>query len=169
MMTSSPSRQAHQPPPPPQPPFGGAHRLPPQPAPSDWQPTPAEGQWIAYTPEAFSERLGKDNLVLDFTADWCPTCKLLERTVLTPPRLTEWERRHKVVFMKVDLTRQTPPAMALLRALGSQSIPVAAFFPAGEQATRPLVLRDLFTASQFEQAMDEAFGPPHALPAANGE
>ena len=34
------------PPPPPQQPFGGAHRLPPQPAPSDWQPTPAEGQWI---------------------------------------------------------------------------------------------------------------------------
>lgn len=34
------------PPPPPQPPFGGAHRLTPQPAPSDWQPTPAEGQWI---------------------------------------------------------------------------------------------------------------------------
>ena len=33
-------------PPPPQPPFGGAHRLPPQPAPSDWQPTPSEGQWI---------------------------------------------------------------------------------------------------------------------------
>ena len=34
------------PPPPPQPPFGGAHRLPAQPGPSDWQPTPAEGQWI---------------------------------------------------------------------------------------------------------------------------
>ncbi|RUP29344.1 MAG: hypothetical protein EKK51_20765 [Mycolicibacterium sp.] len=34
------------PPPPPQPPFGGAHRRPPQPGPSDWQPTPAEGQWI---------------------------------------------------------------------------------------------------------------------------
>ena len=123
---------------------------------------PAEGQWIAYTPEAFSERLGKDNLVLDFTADWCPTCKLLERTVLTPPRLTEWERRHKVVFMKVDLTRQTPPAMALLRALGSQSIPVAAFFPAGEAAKKPIVLRDLFTANQFEQALIEAFGPPAA-------
>ncbi|MCT7369251.1 DUF6779 domain-containing protein [Mycolicibacterium llatzerense] len=34
------------PPPPPQPPFGGAHRLTPPPAPSDWQPSPAEGQWI---------------------------------------------------------------------------------------------------------------------------
>jgi thiol:disulfide interchange protein DsbD len=129
----------------------------------------AEAEWVAYTPESFAARLGQDNLVLDFTADWCPTCKLLERTVLTPSRVAQWGKRHKTVFMKVDLTRQTPPAMALLRALGSQSIPVAAFFPAGEQATRPLVLRDLFTASQFEQAMDEAFGPPHALPAANGE
>ena len=52
-----------------------------------------------------------ENLVLDFTADWCPTCKLLERTVLTPARLTQWGERHKTVFMKVDLTRQTPPAM----------------------------------------------------------
>ncbi|WP_232502849.1 protein-disulfide reductase DsbD family protein [Solidesulfovibrio magneticus] len=128
----------------------------------------AEAEWVAYTPETFAAHQGKDNLVLDFTADWCPTCKLLERTVLTPPRVAQWGKRHKAVFMKVDLTRQTPPAMALLRALGSQSIPVAAFFPAGEAASRPLVLRDLFTAGQFEQAMDEAFGPPSALPTATG-
>jgi len=125
---------------------------------------PAEAQWTAYTPEAFAERLGKENLVLDFTADWCPTCKLLERTVLTPARLTEWEGRHRTVFMKVDLTRQTPPAMALLRALGSRSIPLAAFFPAGEEAKKPLVLRDLFTVRQFEQALVEAFGPPAGTP-----
>ena len=132
---------------------------------------PAEAEWVAYTPEAFAERLGNDNLVLDFTADWCPTCKLLERTVLTPPRVTQWGTRHKAVFMKVDLTRQTPPAMALLRALGSQSIPVAAFFPAGRDAQAPLVLRDLFTAGQFEQAMDEAFGGPArtAAPQSAGE
>ena len=126
---------------------------------------PVEAEWVAYTPETFAERLGRDNLVLDFTADWCPTCKLLERTVLTPPRVAQWGARHKAVFMKVDLTRQTPPAMALLRALGSQSIPVAAFFPAGQRATAPLVLRDLFTAGQFEQAMDEAFGNSVEIPA----
>lgn len=118
---------------------------------------PPEAEWLAYSPEVFRERLGRDNLVLDFTADWCPTCKLLERTVLTPARLTQWAGKQGAVFMKVDLTRQTPPAMALLRALGSQSIPVAAFFPAGDGAKSPLVLRDLYTAGQFEQAMDEAF------------
>jgi thiol:disulfide interchange protein len=128
---------------------------------------PAEAEWVAYSPEAFSARLGRENLVLDFTADWCPTCKVLERAVLTPPRLTQWAQRRKVVFMKVDLTRQTPPAMALLRALGSQSIPLAAFFPTGTGATSPLVLRDLFTVSQFEQAMAEAFGDAAATGAAS--
>ncbi len=121
---------------------------------------PAETGWIAYSPETLEKHLGKDNVVLDFTADWCPTCKLLERTVLTGPRVGQWAGRHRAVFMKVDLTRQTPPAMALLRALGSQSIPVVAFFPAGEKAKSPLVLRDLFTAGQFEQALTQAFAPP---------
>ncbi len=123
---------------------------------------PDEAKWISYTPEAFEARLGKENLVLDFTADWCPTCKFLERTVLTPPRLAEWSKRHEATFMKVDLTSPSPTAMELLRALDSRSIPAAAFFPKGEAARTPLVLRDLFTASQFGQALDEAFGQPHA-------
>ncbi|WP_428562855.1 MAG: protein-disulfide reductase DsbD family protein [Solidesulfovibrio sp. DCME] len=130
----------------------------------------AEADWIAYTPEAFARHFGKDNLVVDFTADWCPTCKLLERTVLTPSRVAQWAARGKAVFMRVDLTRQTPPAMALLKALGSQSIPVVGFFPAGDGAKAPLVLRDLFTAGQFEQALSEAFIPsaaPQAPPSAS--
>ncbi|MGD9609268.1 MAG: cytochrome c biogenesis protein CcdA [Desulfovibrionaceae bacterium] len=119
---------------------------------------PDETRWLAYSPESFEERLGKENLVVDFTADWCPTCKFLERTVLTPPRLKGWANRHGAAFIKVDLTGQHPRAMALLRRLGSQSIPVVAFFPAGPQASAPLVLRDLYTTSQFEQALHEAFG-----------
>ncbi|MHC1712652.1 MAG: protein-disulfide reductase DsbD family protein [Solidesulfovibrio sp.] len=125
---------------------------------------PPEAEWVAYNPEAFEARLGRENLVLDFTADWCPTCKVLERTVLTPPRLTLWGDRHKAVFMKVDLTRQTPAAMALLKALGSQSIPVVAFFPKGDTADSPLVLRDLFTVRQFENALAEAFENEAAAP-----
>ena len=119
----------------------------------------AEPQWQIYTPETFANRLGKKNLVVDFTADWCPTCKFLERTVLTPPRLTAWAKSHDSEFIRVDLTSQNPRAMELLRQLGSVSIPVVAFFPAGSSAGTPLVLRDLYTASQFTQAMDEAFGP----------
>lgn len=116
-------------------------------------------QWENYTPQSFENRLGKKNLVVDFTADWCPTCKFLERTVLTPPRLYAWAKQHDTEFIRVDLTNQNPKAMEFLRSLGSVSIPVVAFFPAGTGAETPLVLRDLYTAGQFTQALTEAFGP----------
>ena len=47
--------------------------------------------------------------------------------------------------------------MRLLRGLGSQSIPMVAFFPAGKAAANPLVLRDLYTAGQFTTALRQAF------------
>ena len=46
----------------------------------------------------------------------------------------------------------------LLEALGSKSIPLTALFPAGEQASSPLVLRDVYTAGTLEDAMEKAFG-----------
>lgn len=118
---------------------------------------PADPKWVDYSPQAFQERLGKENIVLDFTADWCPTCKFLERTVLTPARLADWSKRHNAVFMKVDLTSRNPETMDLLRGLGSQSIPMVAFFPTGKAAATPLVLRDLYTTNQFNNALREAF------------
>lgn len=122
--------------------------------------TPGAGShWLPYTPEAFENRLGKKNLVVDFTADWCPTCKFLERTVLTPARLAAWAKGHNTEFIQVDLTNQNPRAMDFLRQLGSVSIPVVAFFPAGTGSGRPLVMRDLYTTKQFTQALNQAFGP----------
>ena len=47
--------------------------------------------------------------------------------------------------------------MDLLRGLGSQSIPVVAFFPTGKAAANPLVLRDLYTSGQFNNALRQAF------------
>lgn len=120
-------------------------------------PSAGEPRWVTYSPQTFQSRLGRENLVLDFTADWCPTCKFLERTVLTSKRLEQWAKRHQAVFMRVDLTKRNPETMDFLRGLGSQSIPVVAFFPAGSESAKPLVLRDLYTAGQLDQAMAEAF------------
>jgi len=39
-----------------------------------------------------------------------------------------------------------------------KSIPLTALFPAGEQASSPLVLRDVYTAGTLEDAMEKAFG-----------
>ncbi|WP_243358154.1 protein-disulfide reductase DsbD family protein [Fundidesulfovibrio terrae] len=121
-------------------------------------PAPETAVWRPFDKAAFNQALGKENLLLDFTADWCPTCKALEKTVLAGDAVAKLQKRHGFIAMRVDLTREDPEAMALLRALGSASIPVAAAFPKGEEAKKPVVLRDLFTSGQLGEALKEAFG-----------
>ncbi len=117
-------------------------------------PRPASVPWISFNMTTFHSLWSKEPLFVEFTADWCPSCKVLEHTVLTPSRLETLTRRYGVQLIRVDLTRQDPDGEALLRALDSVSIPVAAIFPAGDEANRPLVLRDLYTASQLESAFE---------------
>jgi thiol:disulfide interchange protein DsbD len=114
-------------------------------------------QWRSFTPEYFSAQLGKKNMLLEFTADWCPNCKFLEATVLTDENLKEWQRRYNMEFIRADITSGNSYATRLLEALGSKSIPLAALFPTGENASSPLVLRDMYTARHIEKNMNRIF------------
>ena len=92
--------------------------------------------------------------MVEFTADWCPSCKFLEQTVLTPKRLHAITERYGLRLIKVDLTRPDPEAQALLRAIGSVSNPRSRpFSPRASSQTAPIVLRDLYTASQLEDTL----------------
>lgn len=109
--------------------------------------------WTPFSAQDFQAALGKEALLVEFTADWCPSCKVLERAVLAPERLNALADRYGLRLVRVDLTRPNPEGEALLRALGSVSIPVTAVFPRGFLANSPLVLRDLYTARQLEEAL----------------
>ncbi|WP_147821282.1 protein-disulfide reductase DsbD family protein [Salidesulfovibrio onnuriiensis] len=121
-----------------------------------WALTPKDNEvhWQKFQAHELAEQLGKTTMLIDFTADWCPTCKVIERTVLTPDNLAEWKHKYDVAFIRVDLTEDNPEGERLLHALGSKSIPVAALFSAGEDAHKPVVLRDVFTASQLENLLE---------------
>ncbi|MGE4298645.1 MAG: cytochrome c biogenesis protein CcdA [Desulfovibrionaceae bacterium] len=115
-------------------------------------------EWEPFEPETFARELGKTPMLVDFTADWCPNCKVLEKVTLTQRNLAPLVERYGVRLVKADLTEENLPASSLLQALGSQSIPVVALFPRGDAGAAPLVLRDLFTIGQLEEAMAQAFG-----------
>ena len=117
------------------------------------QPAPEPAPWETFRADTFRSLLKKEPLMVEFTADWCPSCKFLEQTVLTPKRLHAITERYGLRLIKVDLTRPDPEAQALLRAIGSVSIPVTAIFPKGLLSNSPIVLRDLYTASQLEDAL----------------
>ena len=96
-------------------------------------------------------------MLVEFTADWCPSCKAMEQTTLNKNRMTALRDRYKMRTIKVDITREDPVAKRFLRELGSGSIPLIALFPAGDAARRPLVLRDLVTPAQLEDALERTF------------
>lgn len=130
-----------------------------------WTFTPKDTEgivWHDFDAVSVQKMLGHEPLILEFTADWCPNCKVLERTTLTHDNVREWAKDYGARFIRVDLTRNETAndaaAEALLHALGSHSIPLVALFPSGEDYTSPLVLRDIFTPSQMEDALKEAFG-----------
>lgn len=121
------------------------------------QPRPRTA-WTEFEAASFRAQLGQSNILVDFTADWCPTCKVLEQTVLTPDRLASWKKEYGLTLIRVDLSRPNPEAEKLLAALGSKSIPLLAVFGAAAP-DRPLVLRDLFTGAQVRQALSQALNP----------
>ncbi|MDR2051484.1 MAG: hypothetical protein LBQ63_06930 [Deltaproteobacteria bacterium] len=112
-------------------------------------------RWQSFSPDSFRERLGRDNLLLDFTADWCINCRALELSTLSDERLARWAELYALRYIKVDLTRPFPQGEALLHALGSVSIPFLAVIPA-RAPLAPLVLRDLVTPGQMEAALRQA-------------
>jgi thiol:disulfide interchange protein DsbD len=110
--------------------------------------------WKNFDMGEFSALRGQENLILDFTADWCPNCKFLEKTVLTPEKSAAFAAKHNAMLMRVDLTRHDPQLMALLESLGSKSIPILAIFPK-DNPDSPLVLRDMFTSGQLNEALEQ--------------
>ncbi|SMP43833.1 thiol:disulfide interchange protein DsbD [Desulfonatronum zhilinae] len=117
---------------------------------------PVSSDWEPFSSELYVQALGTDRMLVEFTAEWCPNCKFLEKTVLTPGNLAPFQDKYGLRLVKVDLTHDNPDGMALLRGLGSQSIPLVAIFDRGESAERPMILRDLFTLGQLEQALETA-------------
>lgn len=111
--------------------------------------------WETFRAAEFNAALGTVPLLVDFTADWCPNCKVLEHSVLTNANLEQWRQRYGLRLVKVDLSRDNPAGQAFLERLGSSSIPIVAIFPAGEEKNRPLVLRDLFGKTTLEKALGE--------------
>lgn len=119
-----------------------------------WAFTPMQDkvEWVPYTPQTFAERLGKENLLVEFTADWCPTCKVLEKTTLKEENMLKLTAGYPLTLMRVDMTREEAGSLALLRGLNSASIPLLAIFPASEPLA-PVVLRDAYSFSQLEEAV----------------
>jgi thiol:disulfide interchange protein len=72
---------------------------------------------------------------VNFTADWCVTCKVNERTALTSPKVAAAFRQADVVYLKGDWTARDNVIAAELAAHGRQGVPLYLVFRPGASAT----------------------------------
>ncbi|MCX7426634.1 MAG: thioredoxin family protein, partial [Planctomycetia bacterium] len=112
--------------------------------------------WRPYSRAALEESVASGKSVLiDFTADWCLTCKTLEAQVLNTAPVSQAIDAAGVVTMKADWTHGDPEVTAMLDTLGSKQVPVIAIFPAADP-NRPIVLRDGYTQASLLDALKTA-------------
>jgi thiol:disulfide interchange protein DsbD len=107
-----------------------------------------EGQWVPFNVALLDAALAEGRpVVVDWTADWCINCHVLEAAVLSKEPVQTAFRTSNALLLKADLSVDNPPATALNRKLGGEAIPVLAIFSPG-RPLEPVVLRDSYTQSR---------------------
>jgi len=121
----------------------------------DTGPAHAAGSEFSLRRLADNNAAGKISIV-KFTADWCPNCSLVERTSLYTERVMKLVRDSGADLMVADITRHNPEAEALMKKLGTRSIPFLAVFPSGDQFLRPWCLRDMYSEGDVAGSIEKA-------------
>ena len=81
--------------------------------------------WERWSPERVAEATSEGRTVLvDFTADWCLTCQVNDRTVLATDEVRDAVARHRVVLLKADWTKRDARIAAALAGYGRASVPL---------------------------------------------
>jgi thiol:disulfide interchange protein len=121
--------------------------------------------WQPFSVGALSKLRSEGKTVMvDFTADWCLTCKTNLKFAINTPGVLEVIRSNDVVPLLADWTDGSQEIKDMLTALESNSIPVVAIFPA-DRPNEPIVLRDLISQGRLLDALKEA-GPSQSSVAA---
>jgi thiol:disulfide interchange protein len=118
-----------------------------------------EIRWVPFSEQRLNRLIEQDRTVMvDFTADWCLTCKALEATVLNTQEVRDSLREKGVVTLLADWTDGDPEISKMLESLAnSKQVPVLAIFPAGRPEDR-IVLLGGYTKSTVLAKLEEA-GP----------
>ena len=122
--------------------------------------TPSESAlpWQPYSPQALAiARAQGKTVMVDFTADWCLTCKTNLKLAINREEVKQVVLENDVVTLVADWTDKNDMIKDALLELNSQSIPLLAIYP-GDPSREVQVLPDLLSKSQVLEALAEA-GP----------
>ena len=103
------------------------------------------------------EALARDGatVFIDFTADWCVTCKVYERTVIETDDIRAALLEGCVVPVKADYTREDDAITEWLRRFERPGVPMYVILPAGDPG-RAILLPDVLTKGALIEGLKKA-------------
>lgn len=112
--------------------------------------------WKPFTEAKLNASLAENKTVLvDFSADWCLTCKRNEKFALNTQKTLDLVKDHDVVTLYADYTAESEEIKRWLDNFESISVPLTVIFPAG-QPDKAIVLRDLYTEAMLLENLEKA-------------
>ncbi|MBV8898783.1 MAG: thioredoxin family protein [Verrucomicrobia bacterium] len=107
---------------------------------------PSRLVWREFSPQSLDLALASGRPVfVDFTADWCITCKANERFAIDTPAVRNAFSRKNVVTLRADWTHGDEAITALLRRHGRAGVPMYLYYPGGRERP-PVILPELITS-----------------------
>jgi len=114
---------------------------------------PSGLSWQAFSQQSLDKALQSGRPVfVDFTADWCITCKANERFALDTSAVREAFAQNQVVVLRADWTHGDPEITQILKEHGRAGVPMYLFYPGGKDHP-PVVLPELISSQTVLDAM----------------
>jgi len=111
--------------------------------------------WQQYDPASIDKTVREQRSVLiEFTADWCLTCKAVEKTVYARDDIAGLIKDKGVLAIKGDTTlRGSPAAIDLEKVYREPGVPVSILFVPG--GNEPVRLHGLLIGDKLKQLLEE--------------
>ncbi|MSQ57013.1 MAG: DUF255 domain-containing protein [Limnohabitans sp.] len=108
--------------------------------------------WQSWSEERVSQALKQDQPVfVDFTAAWCITCQVNEKTTLSSDSVLKHFADKKVFLLRADWTRRDPAISNAIEKLGRSGVPVYVLYRRQQDAH---VFSELLSSEEIHQALD---------------
>jgi thiol:disulfide interchange protein DsbD len=97
----------------------------------------------AFSAQKLSSLRSEQRMVfLNFTADWCITCKVNEAIALDQDEVKKVLDEKNIIYLKADWTRKDPEIASMLASYGRTGVPLYLLFPSQGD---PIILPELLT------------------------